>query len=191
LLARVLEPAAFADGASSSAPVIVRPSEASPATVADLLAGVGKLSALPRDATSQGRPFDRELRERLTTRTVEYRNPDYVRPWLSMPKGEIQIGKATSLASIDNLEATVNKLKPGYRQCYNKGLEQDPSMAGRAVFVANVGPNGEVTSVDVRENSGLSDFVLDCIKKKIRNAEFAPPGGGGAPVQLPVNFIKQ
>jgi hypothetical protein len=107
------------------------------------------------------------------------------------PKGDIQIGKATSTVQIDNLEATVNKLKPGYRQCYNKGLEQDPSMAGRAVFVANVGPNGEVTSVDVRENSGLSDFVLDCIKKKIRNAEFAPPGGGGAPVQLPVNFIKQ
>jgi len=64
-------------------------------------------------------------------------------------------------------------------------------MSGRAVFVANVGPNGEVTSVEVRENSGLNDFVLDCIKKKIRNAEFAPPGGGGAPVQLPVNFIKQ
>jgi len=107
------------------------------------------------------------------------------------PKGDIQIGKATSSVQIDNLEATVNKLKPGYRQCYNKGLEQDPSMSGRAVFVANVGPNGEVSGVDVRENSGLSDFVLDCIKKKIRNAEFAPPGGGGTAVQLPVNFIKQ
>ena len=107
------------------------------------------------------------------------------------PKGDIQIGKATSSVQIDNLEATVNKLKPGYRQCYNKGLEQDPSMAGRAVFVANVGANGEVTGVDVRENSGLSDFVLECIKKKIRNAEFAPPGGGGTAVQLPVNFIKQ
>ena len=64
-------------------------------------------------------------------------------------------------------------------------------MSGRAVFVANVGPNGEVAGVDVRENSGLSDFVLECIKKKIRNAEFAPPGGGGTAVQLPVNFIKQ
>ena len=112
-------------------------------------------------------------------------------PKVAGPVADIQIGKASASAQIDGLEATVNKLRPGYKSCYQKGLAEDPGMSGKAVFAVNISSNGEVSSVDVAENQGLSDDVLNCIRQKIRRAEFAPPGGGGAQVRLPVNFIKQ
>ena len=64
-------------------------------------------------------------------------------------------------------------------------------MAGKVVITAKVGPNGEVSSADVSQNSGLSQGVASCIARVIKNATFSAPGGGGSTLNIPVTFVQQ
>ena len=90
-----------------------------------------------------------------------------------------------------NAEATIARLRPGFRSCYNKGLANDPSMAGKLVLSIKIAPNGDVSSVSKAGGSGLSPDVEQCIIRKAKNATVGAPGGSGSTVQVPVTFVKQ
>jgi hypothetical protein len=107
------------------------------------------------------------------------------------PKGDAQIGGATSTMPVNNLERTVAGLRPKFRSCYNTGLQSDPTMQGSVTIAASIGPNGEVSAADIASNSGLSDSVAKCIARAVRNAQFDPPGGTGSKVNIPVKFVQQ
>jgi TonB family protein len=107
------------------------------------------------------------------------------------PKGEATVGATSVSAPVANAEATVAKLRPGFKMCYQQGLATDPTMSGKVVISAKIAPNGEVENVNVASNSGLSDQVANCIKRKVKNAQFDPPGGGGSTIQIPVSFVQQ
>ncbi len=79
-------------------------------------------------------------------------------------------------------------LRPRAHQCIAKGLETDPSMAGKVVFTTKIAPDGNVASVEVASNSGLPEGVVACIRGHIRRATFEPPGDAGATLQLPFAF---
>jgi hypothetical protein len=105
---------------------------------------------------------------------------------------EPQIAGVSSSAQVSGLEATVARLRPGFKLCYQKGLSVDPTMSGKVVISAKIGPNGEVSSTDVVSNAGLSADVVSCIQNKIKRAEFSPPAGGGSStVNIPVSFVQQ
>ena len=97
----------------------------------------------------------------------------------------------SSSAPVSGLEATIAKLRPRFKSCYQRGLSQDPTMQGKVTLNAKVGPNGEVSNVDTISNNGLSQEVVDCIRGVIKRAEFAPPGGAGSSVNIPVSFVQQ
>jgi hypothetical protein len=107
------------------------------------------------------------------------------------PKGEARVGAPSTSAPVANAEASVAKLRPGFKICYQQGLNVDPAMAGKVVMSAKIAPNGEVQSVDAVSNSGLSSQVVECIKRKVRNAQFDAPGGSGSTIQIPVSFVQQ
>ncbi|HEY1958474.1 MAG TPA: AgmX/PglI C-terminal domain-containing protein [Polyangiaceae bacterium] len=107
------------------------------------------------------------------------------------PKGDAQTGSISTSAPVANAEATIARLRPGFRSCYNKGLSNDPSMAGKLVLAIKIAPNGDVTSVTKAGGSGLSSDVEQCIIRKAKNATFDAPGGSGSTVQVPVTFVKQ
>jgi hypothetical protein len=107
------------------------------------------------------------------------------------PKGEAQLGPTTASAPVANAEATVARLRPGFKLCYQQGLNTDPSMSGKVVLAAKIAPNGEVQDVSVASNSGLSAAVVACIQRKVKNANFDPPGGSGSTIQIPVSFVQQ
>jgi hypothetical protein len=107
------------------------------------------------------------------------------------PTGEAQTGSISTSAPVANAEATIARLRPGFRSCYNKGLANDPSMAGKLVLSIKIAPNGDVSSVNKIGGSGLSSSVEQCIIRKARNATFDAPGGSGSTVQVPVTFVRQ
>ncbi len=107
------------------------------------------------------------------------------------PKGEATMGALSSSAPVANAERTIARLRPGFRSCYNKGLANDPSMAGKLTMAIKIAPNGEVQSVSKVGGSGLSPDVEACIMRKTRNASFDAPGGGGSTIQVPVTFVQQ
>lgn len=107
------------------------------------------------------------------------------------PTGEASMGSISTSAPVANAEATIARLRPGFRSCYNKGLANDPSMAGKLVLSIRIAPNGDVSSVSKAGGSGLSPEVEQCIIRKAKNATFDAPGGSGSTVQVPVTFVKQ
>ena len=52
-------------------------------------------------------------------------------------------------------------------------------MAGSVTMVVKIAPNGEVNAADAASNSGLSDSVVKCIARALKNAQFDPPGSSG------------
>jgi hypothetical protein len=107
------------------------------------------------------------------------------------PKGDAQIGGATTTVPVNNAERVVAGLRAKFRSCYNQGLQSDPTMQGAVTISAKIAPNGEVSSADIASNSGLSDSVAKCIARAVRNANFDAPGGTGSSINIPVKFVQQ
>jgi TonB family protein len=107
------------------------------------------------------------------------------------PKGDAQLGGSTATVPISGADRVIAGLRARFRQCYQTGLNSDPSMSGKVVITAKVGPNGEVADASVSSNSGLSPSVAACIANVVKRASFDPPGGGGSTLNIPVTFVQQ
>jgi hypothetical protein len=107
------------------------------------------------------------------------------------PTGDAQTGSISTSAPVANAEAAIARLRPGFRSCYNKGLANDPSMAGKIVLAIKIAPNGDVNDVSKVGGSGLSSDVEQCIIKRAKGGTFEAPGGSGSTIQVPVTFVKQ
>ena len=107
------------------------------------------------------------------------------------PTGVAQVGGSTATVPISDADRVVAGLRGRFRSCYQTGLNSDPSMSGKVIISAKVGPNGEVSSADVAQNTGLSPGVASCIAGVVRRATFSAPGGGGSTLSIPVTFVQQ
>jgi hypothetical protein len=107
------------------------------------------------------------------------------------PKGDAQIGGHSATVPVSDADRVIAGLRGRFRQCYQTGLNSDPTMAGKVVISAKVGPNGEVASSTVASNSGLSPTVANCIAGVVRRATFSAPGGSGSTLNIPVTFVQQ
>ena len=109
-----------------------------------------------------------------------------------VPVGEVQYGGSSMSVPVSNAEAVIrSQIHPGAKRCYQKGLESDPTQAGRIVILIKVSPSGEVDSASVASNSGLSAGVAACIASVARRAKFDAPGANGSTISVPFNFVKQ
>ncbi len=104
-------------------------------------------------------------------------------PHVRGPRGDAVVG-STSADAI----ATVARLRPGFRSCYNKGLQADPTMEGNIVLTARFDGTGDVTSVAKKSGSGLSTDVEQCMIRRLRMARFEPSASGGA-VDVPITLV--
>jgi hypothetical protein len=108
------------------------------------------------------------------------------------PTGSAQVGgAAVSGGNVANASSVVAGMAAGFRRCYNKGLQSDPTMKGSVRVTAKIGPNGEVLSASPSGGGGLSGEVVSCVVARVQSAQFAPPEGGGATVVIPVTFVSQ
>lgn len=108
------------------------------------------------------------------------------------PVGNASVGgAAVSGGSVANASSVVAGMQAGFRRCYNKGLQEDPTMKGSVRITAKIGPNGEVLSASASGGGGLSGTVISCVQARVQSAQFAPPEGGGATVVIPVTFVSQ
>ena len=92
---------------------------------------------------------------------------------------------------VTDADSVIAALRPRFRSCYERGLGEDPSMAGKVVISAKIRSNGEVASASSSSNVGLSTGVAECIAKAVRGAQFAAPGGAGSSLAIPVTFVRQ
>jgi hypothetical protein len=82
-------------------------------------------------------------------------------------------------------------MRPAFRACFQKGLDQNPDAQGSIRLAIKVGPGGEVSSVSATPSGNLPPGVVDCVTNRAKRAQFDPPEGGASVVNVPVTFVKQ
>jgi hypothetical protein len=87
-------------------------------------------------------------------------------------------------------ERVVALLRVGFKACYKRALDQDPTMSGTAGLDMKVGPGGDVTGVSVSGSKGLSPALVACLSGVARRAQFSRPEGGSATLSIPFTVTR-
>jgi hypothetical protein len=108
------------------------------------------------------------------------------------PKGDASVGDANVAGGqVSNASRVVASMRAGFRACYNRGLAGNPDIQGKIMLKIKVGPTGQVLGVTNTTSGDLPPAVVSCVEARAKAAQFAPPEGGAAVVQVPVSFVKQ
>jgi hypothetical protein len=108
------------------------------------------------------------------------------------PKGNANVGgAAVTGGSVSNAARVVAGMRAGFRACYQRGLNENPDAQGNIRLTIQVGPGGEVRNVTAVPSGTLPQSVVSCVQARARAAQFDPPEGGAAAIQVPVTFVKQ
>jgi outer membrane biosynthesis protein TonB len=108
------------------------------------------------------------------------------------PRGNAAVGDAAVAGgTVSDASRVVAQMRAGFRACYNRGLAENPDIEGKIALSIKVGPTGQVTGVTANKTGNIPVSVIDCVKARASSANFAPPQGGAAVVQVPVSFVKQ
>lgn len=101
--------------------------------------------------------------------------------WVLSPLARAEAPEQEILPAIERsqisevLHARIKKI----RRCYNRGLDNDPSLTGKVVVRFTIGANGRVTESGVKSSSFSNDAVPTCIADAITRITFPEPKGGG------------
>jgi hypothetical protein len=107
------------------------------------------------------------------------------------PRGTANVaGARPVVGAVSNALAVVAGMRAGFRACYQRELNSNPEASGRISLTIKVGPGGEVQSVQAAPSGNLGSAVA-CVRARAAAAQFAPPEGGTAVIQVPVTFVKQ
>ncbi len=108
------------------------------------------------------------------------------------PKGNANVGgAAVSGGTVSNAARVVAGMRAGFRNCYQRGLAENPDSAGSIRLTIRVGPGGEVAGVTPSASGSLPASVVSCVVARAQAAQFDPPEGGSAVIAVPVTFVKQ
>ncbi len=103
-------------------------------------------------------------------------------------------GEAPGTLPRDYIQERVREIVPLVRECYELGLEEEPSLAGRMVarftIVGDPDIGGIVEEVTLGEESDLeSPVVEECVRETMYTLELAAPEEGGrVVVNYPFQF---
>lgn len=121
-----------------------------------------------------------------TAQTTPGNQPRDVTPPFTM-----DLAPTVATVKVSNADRVIAGLRPKFRKCYTDGLANDSSQQGALMVRVKIAPTGEVASVTVTSNTGLSADVASCVAKKVQNAQFDAPGGTGSTLDVPVKFVHQ
>jgi len=108
------------------------------------------------------------------------------------PKGNASVGgAAVSGGNVSNAARVVAGMRAGFRNCYQRGLAENPDAAGSIRLTIRVGAGGEVAGVSPSASGSLPASVVSCVVARAQAAQFDAPEGGSAVIAVPVTFVKQ
>lgn len=107
--------------------------------------------------------------------------------------GSFQDGWAASTSTRAPLAETVvrGQINPAAKSCYENDPDSKSRRPGRLIILMKLTPTGDVDSVSVATNTGLSPSVASCITTAAGAAKFAPPAPNGTSVRASFTFPAQ
>lgn len=88
----------------------------------------------------------------------------------------------------ERIREVVVKERPNLRACYERGLEKNPTLAGRVVLVLEVAQNGMAAHVFEARRSGLGDDEVRCFARVLKAAHFHDGAGRAVRIEVPLAF---
>jgi hypothetical protein len=107
------------------------------------------------------------------------------------PRADVLVDPLIPTVPVSHADTVIASLRPAFRRCYNQGLDSDPGMGGKVVLIAQIAPNGEVSSAEVQTNTGLSPKVVQCLASRVRGAQFERTGPSGSKLVIPITLVQQ
>lgn len=108
------------------------------------------------------------------------------------PRGDASIGGLTvSGGNVANASRVVAGMRAGFRACYQRALNSDPSAAGSVRLQLALGSRGEVTNVVAGPSGNVPTAVSSCVQARARAASFDPPDAGRSTLAFVVSFVTQ
>jgi hypothetical protein len=109
-----------------------------------------------------------------------------------VPVGDADHGGPSTSALPLHPEAVIRgQINPAARGCYASDPDSKSRRPGRLVILIKLTPAGEIESVSVPINIGVSPSVAACITTAAHAASFAPPGASGATIPASFTFPGQ
>ena len=110
-------------------------------------------------------------------------------PWPSANGATVGGASASSSGNaVSNAQDVVRGMHSGFRHCYNRALQVDPTIRGTIRLAGRIGLHGQVVSVTPTSVVGLPATMIACLVEVVQRAQFVPPDGGGASIDIPVSF---
>jgi len=101
-------------------------------------------------------------------------------------------GESAGELPLSVIRATIAAHMGGLRACYQRGLQENPSLAGRVRLAFLIQPGGEVLGARIERSSLAQPDVEDCILQHVRVWHFPPASGGGSTeVHYPLTFASR
>lgn len=121
-------------------------------------------------ATEPGVGIDHSLRQSLLGHVVESSAPAI--------RGNAQLGAATATGGeISNLNRVVAGMRAGFRNCYQRALDDAPNYVGKLEIKLTVDAQGGVPAAKVTSPQ-YNGVVFACIEARAKASQFDPPSGG-------------
>ncbi len=106
-------------------------------------------------------------------------------------RGKLDGGKIIYIGSMsrEEIQRVVDRALSRIRYCYEKELNQDPSLEGKVVAQWTIGSSGDVVAATIPQSTFARPAVGDCVQRVMRSLKFpAPVGGGVVNVTYPFVF---
>jgi hypothetical protein len=115
-----------------------------------------------------------------------------IAPSVSGAVGDVKYDGSKMNVPVPNADTMIrSQVLPVVKRCYWKGLDLDMGGAGNLVIMVKIAPTGEVTSVSVSSNTGVSTGVVNCAVAGARRPTFTAPGPNGATLAVSFTFVKR
>jgi TonB family protein len=82
----------------------------------------------------------------------------------------------------------INRRIGGVRACYSRALKSNPNIFGRLEIQFTIGSTGQVTDVEVLNDTIGSDSLRECIISAVRTWNFPAPKDGDVTIKYPFIF---
>ncbi|MGC4093265.1 MAG: AgmX/PglI C-terminal domain-containing protein [Polyangiaceae bacterium] len=157
-------------------------------------AGVGAPPALGIDLGRGGAPVARGRSDAISSIGTQGRTADGTgrSNTLKGPQAEANVASPSTIGgAVSDAARVVAGLRGPLRNCYQRGLAENPDASGSIRLTIRVGAGGEVSGVSASPSGNLPASVISCVQQRAQVAQFAAPEGGSAVIVVPVTFVKQ
>jgi Ca-activated chloride channel family protein len=108
---------------------------------------------------------------------------------VAAPRSNVTVGAITPAGgTTSNAARVVAGMRAGFRACHQRALNEDPEAAGSIRLLLRVGSAGSVEAASAAPAGRFPRSLVDCVTARARAAQFEPPTGGPAILQVPVTF---